>query len=222
MKKDKFILNEIHGDMSQDKRLFIIKDFKENKFNILVSSDITSRGIHIDDISLVINYDVPEDKENYIHRIGRTGRVDKLGKAITMVFSREEKYLNEIENYTGNKIEEIIQINEDDIKNGKEKFENLQKNLLKNKKSNKLEKNTNDEVTKIYLNVGKKKKIRVVDIVGAFSNVKGLTNEDIGVIEVKDVCSYVDILNYKGENFLKNNKSIIIKKKEVKVKRDNS
>ena len=209
MKKDKFILNEIHGDMSQDKRLFIIKDFKENKFNILVSSDITSRGIHIDDISLVINYDVPEDKENYIHRIGRTGRVDKLGKAITMVFSREEKYLNEIENYTGNKI-------------GKEKFENLQKNLLKNKKSNKLEKNTNDEVTKIYLNVGKKKKIRVVDIVGAFSNVKGLTNEDIGVIEVKDVCSYVDILNYKGENFLKNNKSIIIKKKEVKVKRDNS
>lgn len=222
MKKDKFILNEIHGDMSQDKRLFIIKDFKENKFNILVSSDITSRGIHIDDISLVINYDVPEDKENYIHRIGRTGRVDKLGKAITMVSSREEKYLNEIENYTGNKIEEIIQINEDDIKNGKEKFENLQKNLLKNKKSNKLEKNTNDEVTKIYLNVGKKKKIRVVDIVGAFSNVKGLTNEDIGVIEVKDVCSYVDILNYKGENFLKNNKSIIIKKKEVKVKRDNS
>ena len=222
MKKDKFILNEIHGDMSQDKRLFIIKDFKENKFNILVSSDITSRGIHIDDISLVINYDVPENKENYIHRIGRTGRVDKLGKAITMVFSREEKYLNEIENYTGNKIEEIIQINEDDIKNGKEKFENLQKNLLKNKKPNKLEKNTNDEVTKIYLNVGKKKKIRVVDIVGAFSNVKGLTNEDIGVIEVKDVCSYVDILNYKGENFLKNNKSIIIKKKEVKVKRDNS
>ena len=222
MKKDKFILNEIHGDMSQDKRLFIIKDFKENKFNILVSSDITSRGIHIDDISLVINYDVPEDKENYIHRIGRTGRVDKLGKAITMVSSREEKYLNEIENYTGNKIEEIIYINEDDIKNGKEKFENIQKNLLKNKKSNKLEKNTNDEVTKIYLNVGKKKKIRVVDIVGAFSNVKGLTNEDIGVIEVKDVCSYVDILNYKGENFLKNNKSIIIKKKEVKVKRDNS
>ena len=70
MKKDKFILNEIHGDMSQDKRLFIIKDFKENKFNILVSSDITSRGIHIDDISLVINYDVSDDKENYIHRIG--------------------------------------------------------------------------------------------------------------------------------------------------------
>ena len=101
---------------------------------------------------------------------GRTGRVDKLGKAITMVFSREEKYLNEIENYTGNKIEEIIQINEDDIKNGKEKFENLQKNLLKNKKPNKLEKNTNDEVTKIYLNVGKKKKIRVVDIVKNIEN----------------------------------------------------
>ena len=224
MKKDKFLVNEIHGDMSQDKRLFIIKDFKENKFNILVSSDITSRGIHIDDISLVINYEVPRDKENYVHRIGRTGRVDKLGKAITLVSPNEEKYLNDIENYTENKIEEITEIDNIKLEHGKVKFEQLQKNLAHNKKEDKLKnkETSNSEVTKIYLNVGKKKKIRVIDIVGAFSNIDGINNDDIGVIEVKDVCSYVDILNYKGEEFLKNNKEILIKKKKVKVKRDRS
>ncbi len=224
MKKDKFLVNEIHGDMSQDKRLFIIKDFKENKFNILVSSDITSRGIHIDDISLVINYEVPRDKENYVHRIGRTGRVDKLGKAITLVSPNEEKYLNDIENYTENKIEEITEIDNIKLEHVKVKFEQLQKNLAQNKKEDKLKnkETSNSEVTKIYLNVGKKKKIRVIDIVGAFSNIDGINNDDIGVIEVKDVCSYVDILNYKGEEFLKNNKEILIKKKKVKVKRDRS
>lgn len=221
MKKDKFTVGVIHGDMSQDKRLFIIKDFKENKFNILVSSDITSRGIHVDDVSLVINYEVPRDKENYVHRIGRTGRVDKLGKAITIVSNKEEKYLREIEEYTKNQIEEINEIDEREVSEGKNKFKILQENLLKNRKSN-TNKKENQEVTKIYLNVGKKKKIRVIDIVGAFSNIEGINNEDIGVIEVKDTCSYVDILNYKGENFLKNNKTIIIKKKQVKVKKDNS
>lgn len=223
MKKDKFLVNEIHGDMSQDKRLFIIKDFKENKFNILVSSDITSRGIHIDDISLVINYEVPRDKENYVHRIGRTGRVDKTGKAITIVSPNEEKYLNEIETYTENKIEEITNINEEKIKTGEINFRQMQNDLLKNKRINKKEeKDINEEATRIYLNVGKKKKIRVIDIVGTLSNIEGIENEDIGVIEVKDICSYVDILNYKGELFLKNNKEIMIKKKQVKVKKDKS
>ena len=187
MKKDKFTVGVIHGDMSQDKRLFIIKDFKENKFNILVSSDITSRGIHVDDVSLVINYEVPRDKENYVHRIGRTGRVDKLGKAITIVSTKEEKYLREIEEYTKNQIEEINEIDEREVNEGKNKFKILQENLLKNRKSN-INKKENQEVTKIYLNVGKKKKIRVIDIVGAFSNIEGINNEDIGVIEVKDTC----------------------------------
>ncbi|MCC3863710.1 DEAD/DEAH box helicase [Terrisporobacter petrolearius] len=223
MKKDKFSVGVIHGDMSQDKRLFIIKDFKNNKFNILVSSDITARGIHIEDISLVINYDVPGDKENYVHRIGRTGRVDKWGKAITIVSPREEKYLQEIEEYTQDKIQEIESIDDNEVNMGKIKFTKQQNSLLNNKRNKKEEvKNLNEEITKVYLNVGKKKKIRVIDIVGAFSNIEGINNEDIGVIEVKDTCSYVDILNYKGKSFLKNYKEIMIKKKQVKVKRDNS
>lgn len=219
MKKDKFLVGAIHGEMSQDKRLFIIKDFKTSKVNILVSSDITSRGIHIDDVSLVVNYEVPRDKENYIHRIGRTGRVDKLGKAITIYSDSEEKYLIDIEEYTGNKIEKINSIDKNKVIEGKTNLNKLQNNLLKSRKDNKTEKG-NEEVTRIYLNVGKKKKIRVIDIVGAFSNIDGISNEDIGVIEVKDTCSYVDILNYKGNEFLKKYKEIMIKKKLVKVKKD--
>lgn len=222
MKKDKFLVNAIHGDMSQDKRLLIIKDFKQNKFNILVSTDITARGIHIDDISLVINYDVPKNEDSYVHRIGRTGRVDKLGKAITLVYPREEINLKKIEEYTGNKIQEIFNLDNEKVKEGKIKYNNLQEQILKDKrrKNTRNNENKNSEVTKIYLNVGKKRKIRVIDIVGALSNIEGINNDDIGVIEVKDVCSYVDILNYKGEDFAKNNKTIMIKKKEVKVRKD--
>lgn len=221
MKKDKFLVGEIHGDMSQDKRIFIIKDFKNSKFNILVSTDVAARGIHIDDISLVINYDVPHDKENYVHRIGRTGRKDSYGKSITMVSSNDEKYMNEIKEYIGYNVEEIHGINKDQVKSGKALFEEESKKLLKDSKNRKNDKKIHREVTKIYLNAGKKKKIRVIDIVGAFSNIEGISGDDIGVIDVQDLCSYVDILNHKGELILKKYKEISIKKKMVKVRRDN-
>ena len=221
MKNDKFLVGNIHGDMSQDKRLFTIKGFKEYKFNILVSTDVASRGIHIDDISLVINYQVPRDKENYVHRIGRTGRQNKFGKAITLVSESEEKYLSEIENYTGSNLAEIIEIDEEKVQLGKKKFKDIEKNLIKLKKENKNKKNTNSEVTRIYLNAGKKKKIRVIDIVGTFSNIDGINNEDIGVVEVQDLCSYVDLLNNKGSKFLSKYEKINIKKKRVKVNTDN-
>ena len=220
MKKDGFLVEELHGDMSQDKRIFVIKDFKNNKFNILISTDVTARGIHIDDISLVINYDVPRDKENYIHRIGRTGRKDSYGKAITIFTDKDDKYINEIEAYLGYEIKVLEELKIDDIDKGKIKFEKKSKEVLKNRKNKIIEKNIHSEVTKIYINAGKKKKIRVIDIVGAFSNLPGINNEDIGVVEVQDLCSYVDILNYKGEELVKKYKEISIKKKMVKLRKD--
>ena len=220
MKKDGFLVEELHGDMSQDKRIFVIKDFKNNKFNILISTDVTARGIHIDDISLVINYDVPRDKENYIHRIGRTGRKDSYGKAITIFTDKDDKYINEIEAYLGYEIKVLEELKIDDIAKGKIKFEKKSKEVLKNRKNKMIEKNIHSEVTKIYINAGKKKKIRVIDIVGAFSNLPGINNEDIGVVEVQDLCSYVDILNYKGEELVKKYKEISIKKKMAKLRKD--
>lgn len=222
MKKDKFLVEQLHGDMSQDKRIFTIKDFKNGKYNILVSTDVASRGIHIDDISLVVNYDVPRDKENYVHRIGRTGRHNKYGKAITMISDRDEKYINEIKEYIGYEIDTLEELKREEINNGKFKFEQQSSKLLKNRKNKKNKENAHSEVTRIYLNAGKKKKIRTIDIVGTLSNIEGINNEDIGVIEVCDLCSYVDLLNHKGEQFLKKYKQINIKKKLVKVRRDNT
>ncbi|WP_296646803.1 DEAD/DEAH box helicase [Romboutsia sp. 13368] len=220
MKDDGFLVKELHGDMSQDKRIFVIKDFKQDKFNILISTDVAARGIHIDDISLVINYDVPRDKENYIHRIGRTGRKDKYGKAITIVTNKDEKYIKEIEDYIGYKIKELQELKCEEIIEGKLNFEKSSKDILKNKRNKVKNEDIHSEVTKIYINAGKKKKIRVIDIVGAFSNLPGINNEDIGVIEVQDLCSYVDILNHKGDALVKKYKEISIKKKMVKLRKD--
>lgn len=221
MKEDKFLVGQLHGEMSQDKRIFIIKDFKKSKFKVLVSTDVAARGIHIDDISLVINYDVPHDKENYVHRIGRTGRKDSFGKAITIVSSKDEKYFEEIEEYLDKKIEIIEEIKYEDIQKGRISFDESSRKLVKERKNIKDDKKVHSEVTRIYLNAGKKKKIRVIDIVGAFSNIPGILGEDIGVIDVQDLCSYVDILNHKGELIVKKYKEISIKKKMVKVRRDN-
>ncbi|WP_332844002.1 DEAD/DEAH box helicase [Paraclostridium bifermentans] len=221
MKKDKFLVEQLHGDMSQEKRIFTIKDLKNGKYNVLVSTDVASRGIHIDDISLVINYDVPRDKENYIHRIGRTGRHDRHGKAVTIVSEKDKKYIDEIKEYIGYDIDVLEDIKIDEIKSSKYKFEQKSVEIFKNRKKINNKEKTHSEVTRIYLNAGKKKKIRIIDIVGTFSNIKGINNEDIGVIEVHDLYSYVDLLNYKGEKFLKDYKQINIKKKLVKVRRDN-
>lgn len=220
MKENGFLVKELHGDMSQDKRIFVIRDFKKEKFNILISTDVAARGIHIDDISLVINYDVPRDKENYIHRVGRTGRKDKYGKAITIVTNKDEKYIKEIEDYIGYKINELQELKSEEIIKGKLNFEKSSKDILKNKRNKVKNEEVHSEVTKIYINAGKKKKIRVIDIVGAFSNLPGINNEDIGVIEVQDLCSYVDILNNKGDALVKKYKEISIKKKIVKLRKD--
>ena len=84
-------VGEMHSDLDQAQRDHIMHEFKNNRVNILVATDIVSRGIDIDDISLVINYDVPHDAEDYVHRIGRTARASAKGMSITFV-SEEEQY----------------------------------------------------------------------------------------------------------------------------------
>ena len=84
-------VGEMHSDLDQVQRDHIMHEFKNNRVNILVATDIVSRGIDIDDISLVINYDVPHDAEDYVHRIGRTARASAKGMSITFV-SEEEQY----------------------------------------------------------------------------------------------------------------------------------
>ncbi|MCL2149264.1 MAG: DEAD/DEAH box helicase [Methanomassiliicoccaceae archaeon] len=93
----RYTVKAIHGDMPQQKREKVIKDFKEDKIQILIATDVAARGLDIDDISYVINYDMPEEIDTYIHRIGRTGRAGKEGVAISFVTSEEEHLVKEFE-----------------------------------------------------------------------------------------------------------------------------
>lgn len=91
----------IHGDIPQSSRLKTMQQFKQGKFHLLVATDVAARGIHIDGLSLVINYDVPVEKDSYVHRIGRTGRVGKAGLAISLVTGEDIMDLYEIEEHIG-------------------------------------------------------------------------------------------------------------------------
>lgn len=91
----------LHGDIPQTKRLKIMQRFKRGEFPLLVATDVAARGIHIDELSLVINYDVPIEKDSYVHRIGRTGRAGHGGRAITFVTGEDIMSLYEIEEHIG-------------------------------------------------------------------------------------------------------------------------
>jgi ATP-dependent RNA helicase DeaD len=91
----------LHGDIPQSKRTKTIQQFKEGEFHLLVATDVAARGIHIDGLSLVINYDVPLEKDSYVHRIGRTGRAGKIGSAITLVTDEDIMSLYAIEEHIG-------------------------------------------------------------------------------------------------------------------------
>ncbi len=104
LKTSKFSLEEIHSDLDQDKREQALLDFKNKKIKILVATDILSRGIDIVDIDLVINYDVPRDDEDYIHRIGRTARASSAGTAYTFVTEKEQVKFLQIERLLGHSV----------------------------------------------------------------------------------------------------------------------
>ena len=94
----------MHSGLNQKEREEKIRKFENKKNRILITTDILSRGIDIKDIELVINYEVPKDVEDYIHRIGRTARANKNGEAITLVHSEQMKYFKKIENFINKKI----------------------------------------------------------------------------------------------------------------------
>ncbi|OEG00473.1 RNA helicase [Vulcanibacillus modesticaldus] len=99
-----YMADGIHGDLSQYQRNKVMRAFKEKSIEYLIATDVAARGIDIGDVSHVINYDIPQDPESYVHRIGRTGRADKKGVAITLVTPREIKQLRTIEKEIGSKI----------------------------------------------------------------------------------------------------------------------
>lgn len=107
LRKKNINCGEMHSDLTQNQRDEIMFLFKSGQVDVLVSTDIVSRGIDIDDISMVINYDVPNDSEDYVHRIGRTARADNDGIAITLVRGKEIEKFMKIEKFLGHEIEKM-------------------------------------------------------------------------------------------------------------------
>lgn len=100
-------VDEIHSDLEQSKREEVLMHFKSGRLNILVATDILSRGIDIDNIGLVINYDVPHDGEDYVHRIGRTARAAADGTAITFISVKEQRKFGQIEKLLGKTVTKV-------------------------------------------------------------------------------------------------------------------
>lgn len=107
LKSMKLNVGEMHSDLEQVQREAVMHDFKAGKINILVATDIVARGIDIDDIRLVINFDVPHDSEDYVHRIGRTARANNDGVALTFVSEKEQSNFKSIENFLEKEIYKI-------------------------------------------------------------------------------------------------------------------
>ena len=101
LKKMKINCGDMHSDLSQAERDEVMYQFKANQIDVLVATDIVARGIDIDDIRMVINYDVPHDAEDYVHRIGRTARADRDGVAITFISDTDIYRFNQIERFLG-------------------------------------------------------------------------------------------------------------------------
>ncbi|MGL5318889.1 MAG: DEAD/DEAH box helicase [Bacteroidales bacterium] len=107
LKRGKLKVAAMHSDLEQEERQQVMLDFDNNKLDLLVATDIIARGIDVNDIGLVINYDVPHDSEDYIHRIGRTGRADASGEAITFVNIDDQQRLLKIEQFIEREIERL-------------------------------------------------------------------------------------------------------------------
>ena len=105
LEKDGLATSAIHGDKTQAARLDALTAFKEGKLQVLVATDVAARGLDIDDLPLVVNYELPHVPEDYIHRIGRTGRAGASGEAVSFVAPEEEKYLADIERMLKKKID---------------------------------------------------------------------------------------------------------------------
>lgn len=217
LKRSGTMCETLHGGMNQRDRLNAISGFKNKEIKVLVATDLAARGIHVDELELVINYSIPMDEENYVHRIGRTGRAGHIGRAISFVSVHDVKNWKSILQYIGYKVP-LGDIDEFDETMKKEPARTQEtKKTIKPIKEKKPSKEAIKEFTMIRIGLGKQKKIRAVDVVGTISSIEGILPEDIGIIDIRDSCTYVEIFNHKGKRVVEALENKTIKGKHCKV-----
>ena len=188
MLSDKSINNEFyHGGMEQHQRDSALCKFRNGTTNVLVTTDLASRGLDIPNIRYIVHYHLPLTEDAFIHRNGRTARMDASGTVILIIGPDEQ-----LPEYIQETVENIDLPEEDEIPE-KPKWSTL------------------------FIAAGKKDKVNKIDIVGFLSNKGQLKQEDIGLIEVKDFSSFVAIRKVKMNNLLHLIKDERIKNKKVKM-----
>ena len=160
----------LHSDMDQKQRDETIILFSNKSYPILIATDVASRGLHIDDVDLVINYDLAKDSKTHTHRIGRTARAGKGGHAISLFTINDEDKVEDIKDvFSDIKFDEVENVVDD------------------------LSFKIDSDYRAIFINGGKKQKVRAGDILGALTAGLGLHKDDIGKIDILDFCSYVAV-----------------------------
>ena len=255
----------LHGDLKQAQRDKVMQKFRNGTIEILVATDVAARGIDVDDIDVVFNYDVPQDDEYYVHRIGRTGRAGKAGKAFTFCVGKEIYKLRDIMRYTKTKIQQQKLPTLSDVEEMKtniylEKIKGIIEEghltkyihlvdrlmeedytsidiaaaLLKDHLSDvnaddidalddinlggtELYGGEGEKMVRLFINAGKKSKIRAKDIVGAIANEAGIPGKTLGEIAIFDEYTFVDVPNEFVRDILHGMKHAKIKGKRVHI-----
>lgn len=214
---DGFSCARLHGGMEQWERTEVMRDFKKGLFRYLVATDVAARGIDVENISLVVNYQLPPERETYIHRIGRTGRAGQAGLAISMVDDYEQRDLKQIEKLLQRPIEQKELPGTEQLAQAEEAFR-AKMDAEPERKGNR-NAALHEQILKLQIDDGKKAKIRPVDLVGTICAIDGVEAADIGVIHIMDWTSTVEILNGKGTLVLKALQTKPIKAKVRKVRK---
>ncbi len=247
----------LHGDMSQSVREKVMNKFRKGIIEILIATDVAARGLDVENVEAVFNYDIPQDEEYYVHRIGRTGRAGKTGKAFTFVTGKEMFRLKDIQKYIKTKIklnpipsyddieevkinkylEEVRNtINENKLKKYVRIIENLinedftsidiaaalfKMNFEENKNASGEDINESYSVkgdkVRLFINVGKKDKVRPGDILGAFAGESKVPGNAIGEIAMYDKFSFVNVSGEFADKIMKAMQGNKIKGKKVNI-----
>ena len=203
-----------HGAMDQKEREAAWAAFRYGEVQLLVASDIAARGLDMEGIETIIHYELPQEKERFLHRSGRSGRNQRQGHVISLLTVNEQHWRKELECYAGIHMhmgdgDEIRKQAIDEA--GVAHF--LAQRMQKVHRGEEMGK----DILRLYIYGGKKKKIRAGDLVGAITQLEGIDSDDIGVIQVQDYGSYVEILHGKGSYVLECLQTMTIKNRHFKA-----
>ena len=198
LRRKQIFCGMLHGDMEQRERLKTVDAFRRGGFRFLIATDVAARGIDFEEISHVVNYDFPTGKETYVHRIGRTGRNGISGTAVSLVTENDQRMLKQVETYLGRELPVTEPpVIGDEKERAFWKFQRI-KAERKPEKGEAL----NEGITRLSIGGGRKSKMQAGDIVGTICSIEGLEASDIGIVDIRDSISYVEILNRKGNQVL--------------------